>query len=90
MTPPAPLSANAQAGLCPLHAILTKQVDDHEDRMREIEHYGPENIPKHEERLTGVEKSIDRLTIRIGTWAAAGMIAGGLAIQAFTRYVLGW
>lgn len=55
-----------------------------------IEHCGPERIEDHATRLTAVERAVDHLTIRIGSWAAVGMIVGGLLIQAFTRYVLGW
>lgn len=77
-------------GLCPLHSTVTKEVEDHEARIRSIEHCGPERIEDHATRLTAVERAVDHLTIRIGSWAAVGMIVGGLLIQAFTRYVLGW
>jgi len=52
------------------------------------EHKGA--VRNMDERLTDVEKCVDRLTQRIAIWAAFGMIGGGLAIQAFTKYVLGW
>lgn len=76
--------------LCPLHTTTVKQVDDHEARLRTIEHCDPEKISDHEARLRIVEKMIDQLTLRISMWAAIGMILGGIGIQAFTRYVLGW
>lgn len=42
------------------------------------------------DRISEVEDTVTALSYRIGTWAAIGMIVGGVAIQAFTRYVLGW
>ena len=43
-----------------------------------------------DKRLTNTEECVRALTQRIAMWAAVGMIGGGLAIQAFTKYVLGW
>ena len=41
-------------------------------------------------RLSDTEDCVKALSQRIATWAAVGMIIGGLGIQAFTKYVLGW
>lgn len=43
-----------------------------------------------DKRLADTENCVRALSQRIAMWAAVGMIGGGLAIQAFTKYVLGW
>ena len=42
------------------------------------------------DRLAEVETVVNKLTYHIGIWAGIGMIIGGVAIQAFTKYVLNW
>lgn len=76
--------------VCPLHSTIVSQVNDHEARVRVIEHCDPERIAEHDGRLKGLERVVDQLHFRISMWAAIGMILGGIGIQAFTRYVLGW
>ena len=43
-----------------------------------------------DKRLSDTEDCVRALSQRIATWAAAAVIVSGLAIQAFTKYVLGW
>lgn len=76
--------------MCPVHGHIAKALDDHEGRLRTIEHHGPHNIPDLENRVARLETAVERLSWRMGTWAAVGMMVGGVLIQAFTKYVLGW
>lgn len=71
---------------CPQGVETRVKLDNLIEDYRELR----EVVVAMDGRLRETERCVDRLTIRIGSWAAVGMIVGGLVIQAFTKYVLNW
>ena len=43
-----------------------------------------------EQRLRAVERKVTSMEVRIGAWAALGVIVGGILVQALTHFVFAW
>lgn len=74
--------------ICPLHSTVIAQVQDHEQRLRAIEHYDVDQVPALGDRVRNLEDWALVVKTKSAIYGAGGAIIGSMAMQLVIKYLL--
>ena len=75
-------------GPCPLHSGAQRCLDDHEQRIRAIEHCDVDQVPALIIRVRGLEDWALVAKTKAAIYGAGGAIIGSMAMQLVIKYLL--
>lgn len=75
-------------GLCPLHGGTQRCLDDHEARIRAIEHCDVDQVPALGDRVRNLEDWALVVKTKSAIYGAGGAIIGSMAMQLVIKYLL--
>jgi hypothetical protein len=73
-----------------LHSTVIAQVQDHEQRIRAIEHCDVDQVPALGDRVRNLEDWALVVKTKSAIYGAGGAFLGGFAFQLLLKYVLNW
>lgn len=74
--------------ICPLHSTVTAQVQDHEQRLRAIEHCDVDQVTALGDRVRNLEDWALVVKTKSAIYGALGAFIGGVVFQIISKYLL--